>query len=297
MYGLPPFPEPLPLELSDEERYVQEQLTQGLMPKWRLLERAYAHQGGEPWEDFPPAGRDPALSALATPAPHAIAGAHRSSTPGYVALDTAAGFASMASDENQVVDQAARRQIAALDWEGLAQGVADCQRCGLCQGRKQAVLGVGDQRPDWLFVGEGPGEEEDRRGEPFVGKAGQLLDAMLASIQLRRGDKVYIGNAVKCRPPHNRTPSTEEIHACFPYLERQIALLQPKVIVALGRPAAQALLGHEVKINAVRGKVFHYQSIPLVITYHPAYLLRNLVDKAKAWEDLCFMRQVMTDIG
>lgn len=182
---------------------------------------------------------------------------------------------------------------AALDWDGLATAVAECKACSLCQARKQAVLGVGDTQADWLFVGEGPGAEEDERGEPFVGQAGKLLDAMLAAIDLRRGENVYIANAVKCRPPNNRTPEPEETAACWPYLERQIELLQPKLIVALGRPAAQSLLQREVKIGAARGQLFDYKGIPLIVTYHPAYLLRNLQDKAKAWEDLCFARKTM----
>jgi uracil-DNA glycosylase family 4 len=181
-----------------------------------------------------------------------------------------------------------------LDWDGLAITVAACRACGLCQSRKQAVLGVGDQQADWLFVGEGPGAEEDERGEPFVGQAGKLLDAMLAAIDLKRGENVYIANSVKCRPPNNRTPEPEETAACWPYLERQIELLQPKLIVALGRPAAQSLLQREVKIGAARGQLFDYKGIPLIVTYHPAYLLRNLPDKAKSWEDLCFARKAMS---
>ena len=180
-----------------------------------------------------------------------------------------------------------------LNWEALATAVAECRACGLCQSRKQAVLGVGDTQADWLFVGEGPGAEEDERGEPFVGQAGKLLDAMLAAIDLERGSNVYIANSVKCRPPNNRTPEPEETVACWPYLERQIELLQPKLIVALGRPAAQTLLQREVKIGAARGQLFDYKGIPLIVTYHPAYLLRNLHDKAKAWEDLCFARKTM----
>ncbi len=158
------------------------------------------------------------------------------------------------------------------------------------------MLGVGDRQADWLFVGEGPGAEEDEKGEPFVGQAGKLLDNMLAAIGLRRGENVYIANAVKCRPPQNRTPEAEEIAACRPYLARQIELIQPRLIVALGRPAAQSLLQVEVKIAAARGRLHQYQSIPLIVTYHPAYLLRNLADKAKAWEDLCFMTQTMKNL-
>jgi DNA polymerase len=180
-----------------------------------------------------------------------------------------------------------------MGWDELATAVAACRQCRLCETRKQAVFGVGDINADWLFVGEGPGADEDERGEPFVGQAGKLLDNMLAAIGLKRGQDVYIANAVKCRPPQNRTPASEEAAACRPYLERQIDLIQPKLIVALGRPAAQTLLQTEIKIAAARGKLHDYHGIPLIVTYHPAYLLRTLPDKAKAWEDLCFMRQTM----
>lgn len=186
--------------------------------------------------------------------------------------------------------------ISGLGWAELRTAVAECRACTLCRERKQSVFGVGDESADWLFVGEGPGAEEDQRGEPFVGQAGKLLDSMLAAIDLRRGENVYIGNAVKCRPPNNRTPEAEETSACWPFLARQIELLQPKLIVALGRPAAQTLLQTEIKIAAARGRVFSYRDIPVIVTYHPAYLLRNLPDKAKAWEDLCFMRRTMRDL-
>jgi uracil-DNA glycosylase family 4 len=189
------------------------------------------------------------------------------------------------------LDRAA--SIAAMDWEALSASVADCTACSLCRARKQAVLGVGDREADWLFVGEGPGAEEDERGEPFVGQAGKLLDSMLAAIGLRRGDNVYIANVVKCRPPNNRTPESEEMASCLPYLQRQIALLRPKLIVALGRPAAQTLLGEELSISGARGRLHRFGEAPVIVTYHPAYLLRNLPDKAKAWEDLCFARRQM----
>jgi DNA polymerase len=183
--------------------------------------------------------------------------------------------------------------LAAMAWDELAATVAACRQCRLCEVRKQAVLGVGDRNADWLFVGEGPGAEEDARGEPFVGQAGKLLDNMLAAIGLRRGEDVYIANAVKCRPPENRTPTPEETALCRPYLERQIELLRPRLIVALGRPAAQTLLQDDVKIGAARGKLHDYRGIPLIVSYHPAYLLRTPQDKARAWEDLCFMRRTM----
>lgn len=186
--------------------------------------------------------------------------------------------------------------IAAMDWEALARAVAECTACPLHATRKQAVLGVGDRHAEWLFVGEGPGAEEDERGEPFVGQAGKLLDAMLAAIGLERGENVYIANTVKCRPPGNRTPEPTEMAACWPYLARQIELIGPKLIVALGKPAAQTLLQQEVTIARARGRVHDCAGIPLIVTYHPAYLLRNLPDKAKAWEDLCFMRKTMAGL-
>jgi DNA polymerase len=186
--------------------------------------------------------------------------------------------------------------IAAMDWESLKQAIADCTACELCKTRKQAVPGVGDIAADWLFVGEGPGAEEDERGEPFVGQAGKLLDNMLAAIDLKRGNKVYIANAVKCRPPNNRTPEPAETAACWPFLARQIELIQPKLIVTLGKPAAQTLLQQEVTISRARGLTHDFAGIPLIVTYHPAYLLRNLPDKAKAWEDLCFMRKTMAGL-
>lgn len=186
-----------------------------------------------------------------------------------------------------------RPQPGAMDWSTLEQTIRDCRACSLCERRTMAVPGVGDRKAEWLLVGEGPGAEEDRKGEPFVGQAGRLLDAMLASIGLSREHGIFIANAVKCRPPGNRTPAAEELAACFPYLERQIELLQPRLIIALGRPAAQVLLDREIRISAVRGEAHAYKGIPLLVTYHPAYLLRNQNDKAKAWADLCLARRLV----
>ena len=186
---------------------------------------------------------------------------------------------------------------AGLDWDELQQGVADCRQCVLCEQRQQAVLGVGDRHADWLFIGEGPGAEEDAQGEPFVGQAGKLLDAMLAAIDLKRGADVYIANAVKCRPPGNRTPEPAEMAACRPWLARQIELIAPKLIVLLGRAAVHSVLGEEGSLASLRGRRHEYRAngrvIPVLVTYHPAYLLRNLPDKAKAWEDLCAARRLM----
>lgn len=184
-------------------------------------------------------------------------------------------------------------RIRNLDWPGLKIATAQCTACALHKSRKQAVLGTGDPHAQWLFVGEGPGAEEDARGEPFVGQAGKLLDNMLSAIQLRRGENVYIANVLKCRPPGNRTPEPGEANACEPFLARQIELIRPKLIVALGKVAANNLLVTDATLGSLRGRVHDYRGTPLIVTYHPAYLLRNLVDKAKAWEDLCFAVETM----
>ncbi len=184
-------------------------------------------------------------------------------------------------------------QIGAMNWQQLKSAVSACTSCVLHKQRRQAVFGVGDEGAEWLFVGEGPGAEEDARGEPFVGQAGKLLDNMLAAIGLKRGNNVYIANIVKCRPPGNRTPEPVEANACEPYLTRQITLIKPRLIIALGKVAVQNLLGTEATIASLRGRAHAYRGTPLIVTYHPAYLLRNLADKAKAWEDLCFAVDTM----
>ncbi len=184
-----------------------------------------------------------------------------------------------------------------LDWPALQSTVATCRSCTLCEQRKQAVLGIGDIHADWLFVGEGPGADEDAKGQPFVGQAGKLLDNMLAAVQLKRGHDVYIANAVKCRPPGNRTPTDEELNSCRPYLQRQIALIKPRLIVALGGTAAKTLLQRDdIKVGTLRGQVHDCDGIPMIVTYHPSYLLRSPMEKAKAWEDLCLMRRTMFDL-
>lgn len=186
--------------------------------------------------------------------------------------------------------------ISRMDWVQLKAAVASCSACPLSQSRIQAVLGTGDEQADWLFIGEGPGAKEDEIGEPFVGQAGKLLDNMLMSIQLRRGQGVYIANIVKCRPPNNRNPESSEAEQCHPYLARQIVLIKPRLIVALGKIAAQNLLHTNESIPNLRGKLHRYLDIPLVVTYHPAYLLRSPLDKAKAWEDLCFAKTTMRSL-
>ena len=196
---------------------------------------------------------------------------------------------------HRVPDQPADRlqHIAALEWPQFAADVAACTACGLCKTRNRAVPGVGDVHAQWLFVGEAPGAEEDAKGEPFVGQAGRLLDNMLAALGMKRGQNVYIANVLKCRPPGNRTPTPLETEACRPYLDRQIALIGPRLIVALGKSAATTLLNVDASIASLRGRLHRYRGVPLIVTYHPAYLLRNLPDKAKAWEDLCLARATM----
>jgi DNA polymerase len=182
----------------------------------------------------------------------------------------------------------------APDWEALAQTVRGCQLCALHRTRTQTVFGVGNRSAQLLVIGEAPGADEDRQGEPFVGRAGQLLNAMLGAIQLSR-EEVYIANILKCRPPNNRDPRPEEAAACSPYLERQIELISPRVILAVGRIAAQWLLQSDRPIGRLRGTVQSYGSknIPLVASYHPAYLLRSPLAKAKAWEDLLLVRRLL----
>ena len=196
--------------------------------------------------------------------------------------------------------------IDGMDWTALRDTVAGCQACGLCQGRTQTVFGVGDTAAEWMVVGEAPGEQEDLQGEPFVGPSGQLLDNMLKAIGLSRladasGEGanggsalrgVYIANVVKCRPPGNRNPHPDEVAKCDPYLARQVALVRPKIILAMGRFAVQSLLQTTEPIGKLRGQVHRYHGVPVIVTYHPAYLLRNLPEKAKAWADLCLAMDV-----
>jgi DNA polymerase len=181
--------------------------------------------------------------------------------------------------------------IDTMDWPALQAAVAGCEACGLCRSRQNTVFGVGDVQADWMIVGEAPGENEDLQGEPFVGLAGQLLDNMLRAVGRSRSGQgaqgAYIANVLKCRPPANRNPQPAEVAQCEPYLARQVALVKPKIILAMGRFAVQSLLKTEEPIGRLRGRVHHYEGVPVIVTYHPAYLLRTPADKAKAWVDLC----------
>ena len=183
-----------------------------------------------------------------------------------------------------------------VTWLHLKDTVPACTACGLHKTRTQTVFGVGDEKAEWMLIGEAPGAEEDRLGEPFVGQAGKLLDNMLAAISLKRGENVYIANVLKCRPPGNRNPEPDEVAKCTPHLKAQITLIRPKLIIALGRFAAQTLLNTDATIASLRGRVHRYEGVPLIVTYHPAYLLRNLPDKAKAWADLVFARKTMASL-
>jgi uracil-DNA glycosylase len=197
-------------------------------------------------------------------------------------------------DKVGIRDKHESADIALLDWQALQARVVACTACDLHKTRTQTVFGVGNQNAEWLIVGEAPGADEDRQGEPFVGRAGQLLNAMLLAIGLKR-EQVYIANILKCRPPNNRDPRPEEVACCEPFLKRQVALLKPKIILAVGRIAAQNLLKTDTRIGALRGNRYTYAetNIPIVVTYHPAYLLRSPKEKRKAWQDLLFAQKIL----
>ena len=247
----------------------------GLTPVWRLRNSA----GDSPAVDVQPRPADSRIAEAASVVVTAAPPMARAPAPVKAApvlpLDARAA------------------EIARMEWPQLKENVAGCVACPLHKGRNKTVFGVGDEHAEWLFVGEGPGADEDAIGEPFVGQAGKLLDNMLAAIGLKRGHNVYIANVVKCRPPGNRNPEPLEAAQCEPYLHRQIELIQPKLIVALGKVAAVNLLKRDAAVASLRGKVLEYQGIPMIVTYHPAYLLRSLPEKAKAWVDLCFAVETM----
>ena len=253
----------------------------------------------------------PAMPAVAqerplAPAPAPAAPPVRPPAPARATTSIAAAAQSV---QEAIVDPLLAERaanIATLAWGPLQDAVAACTACGLCESRRQTVFGVGHAQADWMIVGEAPGEQEDLQGEPFVGPAGQLLDQMLRAVgQSRRADsgegreddqagdparRVFIANTLKCRPPRNRNPEPDELARCEPFLKRQLALVQPKLILVMGRFAVKQLLKSDEAIGRLRGRVHRYEGIPVIITYHPAYLLRNMPDKAKAWEDLCLAK-------
>jgi uracil-DNA glycosylase len=200
----------------------------------------------------------------------------------------------------QLVDtedvDARRARIGMLDFDAMVADIAVCTACALCKTRRNTVPGVGRTDAQWMFIGEAPGADEDAQGEPFVGAAGQLLDNMLMALELDRSGNVYIANVLKCRPPNNRAPEPLEAQACGPYLDRQIELIAPRLIVALGKSAACRLLDVDASVASLRNRVHRYRGTPLIVTYHPAYLLRTPADKAKAWEDLLFARRTLRTV-
>ncbi len=214
------------------------------------------------------------------------------------AVELPAALAEAVPAPTPTVPTDARGDIGAMDWPALRAAVAGCRACGLCESRKQTVFGVGSEQARLMIVGEAPGEQEDVQGEPFVGQAGKLLDNMLRAIGLTRGEgpperQVFIANTLKCRPPRNRNPDPTETARCAPFLSRQIELVRPRLLLAMGRFAAQSLLATDEPIGRLRGRVHRWRDTPLVVTYHPAYLLRTLADKARAWDDLCLAASVL----
>lgn len=292
---------------SDRRTLIIEEM--GLGPVWELRSRRVSEvepvvdDGPTTLRDLPVAGGASRNDSLIPPASEtaravkmawaATAPAMRTSTPARRPVPLKE---SVPTTVPLLVDDERAARIARMDWPALKAAVSGCTQCGLATTRMQTVFGVGDEMADWLLVGEAPGAEEDARGEPFVGKAGILLDNMLFAIGLERGKNVYIANVLKCRPPGNRNPLPEEVARCSPHLERQVALVQPKLILALGRFAVQSLLKTEASIASLRGRLHEYQGVPVVVSYHPAYLLRNLLDKAKAWEDLKFAVKTMQSL-
>jgi uracil-DNA glycosylase len=264
-----------------------------LYPQW-VRRDAHAPKVASPSAEAKEEPAQPDVAVQAVPVPVKVethianfvaVPATRSTSPS----DGTASHSAMPSNDNgQVAGYPInmRGELSGLAWPELKQKVRGCTACKLRAGCTQTVFGVGDEKADWLFVGEGPGADEDARGEPFVGQAGKLLDNMLMAIKLKRGHNVYIANIVKCRPPGNRNPEADEIATCMPYLRRQIELIQPRMIVALGKVASNALLGRDATLASLRGKLHDYCGIPLIVTYHPAYLLRSPTEKAKAWQDL-----------
>jgi DNA polymerase len=244
----------------------------GLTPVWQLRDRAPVKEGA--LADAPATGAESSSVSRDSPKP-----------------------APITHHPSPITDSGDRRSaIMLMEWPALKEAVASCIACPLHEKRNKTVFGVGDENADWLFVGEGPGADEDAQGEPFVGQAGRLLDSMLAAIKLARGRNVYIANVVKCRPPGNRNPEQAEAAACEPHLHRQIDLIRPKLIVALGKVAAANLLASDASVASMRGKVHDYRGTPLIVTYHPAYLLRTPPDKAKAWVDLRFAVRTLQDL-
>lgn len=237
-----------------------------------------------------PSSAPQAAPAAVVPRSPAAAPIVRTASPPASVANTASADAVVIRPHLNGIDQ--------LDWPALREAVAQCTACELCKSRRQTVFGVGHAQAHWMIVGEAPGEQEDQQGEPFVGRAGQLLDHMLHAVGLTRAQaapeqQVFIANVLKCRPPGNRNPTPQEVAQCEPYLKRQVQLVQPRIILAMGRFAVQSILQTSEPIGKLRGRVHRYADVPVVVSYHPAYLLRNPADKALAWDDLCLAREVL----
>ena len=277
----------------------------GLLPLWRLntppVPGSASHNAGAfptppstgerrqpvktlPASDGSPSSSAPSFAAITLPDVNTASQARQPASAPELPLSESQTDNHLAPPRPQLTD--------IPEWDQLETKVRNCRNCDLCLTRNKTVFGVGDRRPAWLFVGEGPGAEEDLKGEPFVGQAGRLLDLIFAAMGMSRQQGIYIANAVKCRPPNNRKPFPREMDTCFPYLEQQIRWLSPKIIVALGATGAQALLQCDTKIGALRGKRHTYCGIPVIATYHPAYLLRSPQEKAKVWADLVFAQRI-----
>jgi uracil-DNA glycosylase len=222
-----------------------------------------------------------------------------SETARSVAAEASVGVSPQVEDSGKRAEDSGKRaeRIATLGWGDLATDIAKCTACKLCKTRTKTVPGVGNQSPEWMVIGEGPGESEDKQGEPFVGRAGQLLDQMLSAVGKSRKENVFIANVVKCRPPGNRDPEPDEIEACAPYLERQIALAKPKLLLAVGKFAGQQMLATDATVGAMRANPGKRGNVAVIVTYHPAYLLRAPLEKAKAWEDLVAAKRLTDAIG
>jgi len=267
---------------------------------WTERQRRMLHEMGlRVWAPLPAAAPTEAASVAAAPTAR-VAPSKAPEAPVAPPTPSAKAFAAPAPPRAEGDERA--RHIAMLDWPALREAVVACTACGLCHGRRQTVFGVGNPRARWMIVGEAPGEQEDLKGEPFVGPAGQLLDNMLRALELTREEatpeqQVFIANTLKCRPPRNRNPEPAELAMCEPFLQRQIELVRPRLILAMGRFAVDALLRSSEPIGKLRGRVHRYQGVPLVVSYHPAYLLRNPAEKAKAWDDLCLAAATVEAAG
>ncbi len=270
--------------MSCQNRRVAFLTEMGLGPVWSQRGAAALLQP----DDDPPVNHLAAIAVVAEPdiaEPNLSAWSHAESAKIAAPVPTLSKPATLVTD------------VMRMDWDQLKSAVSTCTLCDLCKSRTQTVFGAGYQKARWLFVGEGPGRNEDFQGEPFVGPAGKLLDNMFVAMGMKRGENTYIANVVKCRPTdankRDRAPAAEEVNACMPYLERQIALINPTVIVALGKTAALSLLKLDpaTPVSKLRGTVHRYAGLPLIVTYHPAYLLRSPAEKSKAWADLCLAMQ------